>query len=288
MEERHLLTFKELVELQNPLPKHMVLVGSSRNTKMMFHKSEKSRERFDPKYNRNDFEEYQKFHHNQFFVGTEYVFSFWYEGKTARFVGCYRCNLMVKDKFVDNDGRSHDRVQFPSMVRIPFLEEYVDRLFVEWTNPTANYGRFLEDGKYFIHSISPSKDYSIGSFPKNFFEIHVPYAKLRTLFEYPSDNIEWKHYLANRCGVYYIDDLADPEYGRYIGSAYGESGFWGRWKNYVSKTDGNKDFFGRDYEKFVFSILWETLPNTSLDKVVQVESEFKNSLGTRVRGLNNN
>ncbi|MCX5905865.1 MAG: hypothetical protein NTY64_01390, partial [Deltaproteobacteria bacterium] len=70
-----MITFKELVELQNPLPKDMVLVGSSRNTKMMFHKSEKSRKEYDPKHNRNAFEEYQKDHHNRFFVGTEYVFS---------------------------------------------------------------------------------------------------------------------------------------------------------------------------------------------------------------------
>lgn len=282
-----MLTLKNIVELSLDVPSNMILNGAGRNTKLMFHKSEKSREHYNPKFNRSGFEEYQKEHWNTFFTGTEFVLSFWYEGRTARFVGCYKCNQKVRDTVNDN-GNVRDRVKFPEMVRIPFMDEYVDRLFIEWTNPTANYGRYIEDEKYFVQSLLPSKDNSIGSRPKNFFEIHLNYATLKKLFEYPNENMEWQNYLKSRCGVYYVDDTADQENGRYVGSAYGEDGFWGRWANYSNKTDGNKDFKGRDYEKFVFSILWETLPNTDMTTVVRVENEFKVSLGTRVKGLNNN
>lgn len=282
-----MLTLKELVELQKDIPPEMVLVGRKRNTKLMFHKAEKSRAKYNPKFYRAAFEEYQKEHWNNFFVGTEFILSFWYEGKSARFVGCYRCNREERS-MVNDKGNSRDMVRFPEMMKIDFMQEFGDRLFIEWTNPTANYGRFLEDDKYFVHSIHPSKDHSIGALPKNFFQIHLPYNVLVKLFEYPNDNPEWQSYLKSRCGVYYVDDLSDPENGRYVGSAYGEQGFWGRWENYSTKTDGNKDFKGRDYVPFVFSILWETLPNTPKDSVVAVESQFKESLGTRVKGLNNN
>lgn len=279
-----MLTLKKLIEIQSDTPDGMTLVGSKRNTKLMFHKTDSI---YDPKYNWASFEEYQKEHWNNFFTGTKFVMSFWYEGKTARFVGCYKCNDAIRDTVLDN-GKSRDRIRFPNMERLSFMDGYIDRLFVEWTNPTANYGRFIEEGNNVIHAILPSKDRSIGPLPKNFFEIHLPYPLLKKLFENPNDNSEWKNYLKSRCGVYYIDDTSDPENGRYVGSAYGAEGFWGRWAMYAAKKDGNKDFYGREYEMFVFSILWETLPNTSLETVIAVESEFKITLGTRVKGLNNN
>lgn len=282
-----MITFKDIIQVSGSLPAGMILDGPRRNTKLMFHKSEKSRAMYDPKYNRAGFETYQKEHWNTFFSATEYVFSFWYESNAARFVGCYKCNKEVRDT-VDDAGSLRDRIRFPEMETVAFMEDYVDRLFIEWTNPSPNYGRYLDDGKYHVRTIGPSKDNSIGSLPKSFFEIHLGYKTLQKLFEFPVENREWQNYLQSRCGVYYVDDTEDPEYGRYVGSAYGEDGFWGRWQAYANGSDGNKDFKGRDYTGLVFSILWETLPNTDKNAIITVESEFKKALGTRTRGLNNN
>lgn len=280
-----MITLKELVNLQPKLPAGMILDGSQRNTKIMFHKIEEKRLDINPKYNPGAFEEFQKEHWNLFFSGTEYILSFWYEGRTARFIGCYKMNDCLKDTITDKKGVVHQRCRFPKMEKVDFLREYADRLYIEWTNPSANYGRFIEDQKYHVHAITPSKDNSIGSLPKEFFKIHIRYSKLQKLIDYPIDNQDWFSYLSSRCGVYVIYDVDTKE--QYIGSACGESGFWGRWSNYANKTDGNKEFLGRNYDNLEFSIVWETLPSTPKDRILEIESEFKKSLGTRVHGLNN-
>lgn len=281
-----MISLKDLISLQATKPDGMIIEGSQRNTKIMFHKVDKKRVDINPKYNLPAFEDFQKEHRNVFFAGTDFVFSFWYEGKTARFIGCYKLNEAVKDAIQDEKGANHVRYRFPEMERIGFLADYIDRLYIEWTNPTANYGRYIEDQKYYVHAITPSKDNSIGPLPEEFFGIHISYLELQKLVDYPIDNQEWYTYLSSRCGVYLIYDTVAHK--QYIGSAYGELGFWGRWTNYASKTDGNKSFFGRNYEDLQFSIIWETLPNTSKELVVGVESEFKKSLGSRIDGLNNN
>lgn len=282
-----MLSLYELINISGPKPTDMIIEGYGRNTKIMFHKVDKKEEsQYNPKYNLAGFEEFQKEHWNLFFSNTEYVFSFWYEGKTARFIGCYKMNKCNKDRFKDSNNEEHNRLRFPDMTRIDFMHEYADRLFIEWTNPTANYGRFIVPGKFRVHAIGTSKDNSIGSLPKEFFEIHLPYEKLQKLIDYPIDNQEWYTYLSSRCGVYLIYDTQTDE--QYIGSAYGEFGFWGRWAMYATKSDGNTNFFGRNYDNLGFSILWETLPNQPPERIINVESQFKKSLGTRVHGLNNN
>ena len=76
---------------------------------------------------------------------------------------------------------------------------------------------------------------------------------------------------------------------QYIGSAYGENGIWGRWQTYASDGHGgNLDLKNLDPQNFQFSILWETLKSTPIENVIRVESQFKENLGTRVHGLNNN
>jgi len=280
-----MINIHNIIELQQDKPNDMIISGQKRNTKLMFHKIEKSRQNIDPKYNLKNFEQYQKEHHNVFFAATEYVLSFWYEGKIARFLGCYKLNRPVKDKVKDESGKARDRYFFPDMEKIDFLSEYDNRLYITWTNPSANYGRFIDDDKFEIHSIIPSKNNSIGAFPNEYFKIRLSYYELRKMMDYPIDNNDWYNYLSNHKGVYIVYDKSSFE--QYIGSAYGEKGFWGRWSDYARQNDGNKGFNGKDYNNFQFSIVWETLLSTDKDKILNVEAELKKSLGTRVHGLNN-
>jgi hypothetical protein len=116
----------------------------------MFHKVDKKLLKYNPKYDMAGFENFQKEHWNLFFANTQYVFSFWYEGKTARFIGCYKINQCMKDKIKDQNNEEHDRLLFPDMQRIDFMNEYIDRLYIEWTNPSANYGRFIDNPKWIV------------------------------------------------------------------------------------------------------------------------------------------
>jgi hypothetical protein len=106
------------------------------------------------------------------------------------------------------------------------------------------------------------------------------------MFEYPIANSEWREYLSSRSGVYII--LDETSHKQYIGAAYGALGFWGRWSNYADTGHGgNEGLKGLEYNKFSFSILFETLTTVPKEKVLDMESKFKNNLGTRVGQLNN-
>lgn len=107
------------------------------------------------------------------------------------------------------------------------------------------------------------------------------------IYDYQIDNSEWTDYLSSRSGVYLILDESTGQ--QYIGSAYGVSGFWGRWQDYSNTGHGeNKGLKNRDFNKFYFSILYQTLNTMEMDKIIEIESRFKNNLGTKVYGLNNN
>ena len=266
----------------------MILHGSNRNTKIMFHKLNEKEIENNPHYNLDNFEEFQKEHWNKFFKNTKYILSFWYEGKIAEFIGSYRLGEpKISDVIDPKSGKERVCYKFPHMKKTNFLEEYKNRLFINWTNPSANYGRWLEDDKYEIHSIKSKKEYSIGLLPRNSYEIKLHYSQLEHIFEYPIDNQDWKDYLSNRSGVYLILDRSSGE--QYIGSAYGDHGIWGRWNTYASNGHGgNLDLKNLDPQNFQFSILWETLKATPKENIIRVESQFKENLGTRVHGLNNN
>lgn len=281
-----MISFKQLIELQNNIPNDLIIVGFKRNTKIMFHKIDEKRTDINPKYNIEGFEEFQKEHWNNFFSGTEYIFSFWYGWQTARFLGCYKLGTPVIDAIIDEKNKSRRRYIFPEMKLIDFLSEYKNRLYINWTHPSANYGRWIDEDKYSIHSIKPSDDNSIGFIPSDHFKIRLEYIRIKKMMEYRLDNEEWYKYLTSRSGVYLIQDKLTGE--QYIGSAYGENGFWGRWQSYCSKTDGNVRLKNKDYNNFQFCILWETLSTTKREIIINVETEMKLNLGTRVFGLNNN
>ena len=83
----------------------------------------------------------------------------------------------------------------------------------------------------------------------------------------------------------------------YVGSAYGEDGIWGRWKEYVA-TNGHggnkalKNLIDEDWEyackHFRFSILMLLPKTVTPDEAIRKEQLFKRKLGTNSFGLNNN
>ncbi len=282
-----MLTINQILKLQTDFPSDMIIEGKNRNTKLMFHKVDPKRIDINPHFHLNGFQDFQKEHHNTFFANTSYILSFWYEGKVAEFIGAYRLGLPTIDKVQDSKtGKLRDRYFFHQMDEIDFLSEFKNRLIIKWTNPSANYGRWIDDEKFEVYSIKLKSDNNIGKLPKNYFEINLNFRELQRLFDYSIDNSEWHDYLTNRSGVYLILDKSDGQ--QYIGSAYGVQGFWGRWQDYATTGDGgNKGLKNKDFNNFQFSILFETLNTIDKEKIIDIESKFKNNLGTR-NSLNNN
>ncbi|MBP5606611.1 MAG: GIY-YIG nuclease family protein [Ruminiclostridium sp.] len=95
-------------------------------------------------------------------------------------------------------------------------------------------------------------------------------------------------------GVYLI--LDKPSGDLYIGSAYGDDGILGRWKEYANPPyhGGNKRLIkllneqNDRYKNFQFCILQIFSKSATKEEVIEVENRFKEKLGSRVFGLNAN
>jgi len=82
---------------------------------------------------------------------------------------------------------------------------------------------------------------------------------------------------------------------QYIGSANGKNGIWQRWSNYASNYTGGNDqliaLLKTDplyYKNFKYSVL-QTLPsNITQREIVAIENLYKEKLGSRAHGLNQN
>lgn len=125
-------------------------------------------------------------------------------------------------------------------------------------------------------------------------KVRLSYEQLATIIH--RHKRDWISALENQKAVYLITDKSSGK--QYVGSAYGENGMLlQRWTNYVNDGHGgNKllraivDEFGVDYIKqnFQYSILENY--NAKVDKhiILERESWWKETLGSRAFGLNAN
>jgi hypothetical protein len=178
---------------------------------------------------------------------------------------------------------------FYSLKINPRFNDLRHRLVIEWGRGTRSWVQqatnkpvlaIQEPGR----SLPPFEDY---------LEFSLSYGQLKSLFANEEAHLEWRSRLSAIAGVYLI--LAEGSGDLYGGSASGEGGVWGRWRNY-SETGhgGNKllqDLMKRDSrypEAFRYSIL-QILPKTmARDEVIRREAVYKQKLGTRATGLNLN
>jgi hypothetical protein len=89
------------------------------------------------------------------------------------------------------------------------------------------------------------------------------------------------------CGVYLLTCLETGE--QYVGSAYGEGGFLGRFLTYAATNHGgNKLLKARAPKPYQVSILEVMSPSSTPEEVIQMEALWKAKLGSRAFGLNGN
>jgi len=77
---------------------------------------------------------------------------------------------------------------------------------------------------------------------------------------------------------------------QYVGSATGADGFLGRWEGYADGHGGNVAMreLGHPVEDFDVRILETAGSGATVEEVCQLESLWKNKLGSRAQGLNRN
>jgi hypothetical protein len=216
------------------------------------------------------------------------------EGTLARFVGVYK----VLDRKTARDVPVPPDFPYPNfatgediyyeLTAMPGYEDFEDRIIIDWGKGTRSWHQRLSEKEVF--EVLP-KGY-VTHFP-GYFNFVLSFEELSNIIKNPFPNREWHQLLSQVAGIYLI---VDSQSGlQYVGSAYGQDGILGRWKDYVNtKHGGNQklvEILSKDMNaanNFNFSIL-HTLPLTlTQGEVIDYEILYKKKLGSRAFGLNSN
>ena len=88
-------------------------------------------------------------------------------------------------------------------------------------------------------------------------------------------------------GVYLLTCPRTKE--QYVGSATGEDGFWGRWRDYVDGGDGgNQGLKSRDPSDYQISILEVAGTSATTEAILAMEGLWQSKLRSPEMGLNRN
>ena len=99
--------------------------------------------------------------------------------------------------------------------------------------------------------------------------------------------LSWVTSLRATRGVYLLTCPRTQE--QYVGSAYGEDGFYGRWLTYVANSHGgNVELKSRDPSDYQVVILEVAGSLATQAEIVEMETLWKRKLQSREMGLNRN
>jgi hypothetical protein len=173
---------------------------------------------------------------------------------------------------------------------VPEFDSLVDRLVIDWGNNAIAWHQWYDTQVKEVDEILPQG--YIGGFT-GLLDFVLEFDELKNLIDNPDANYEWRHHLSAVNGIYLILDSSTGM--QYIGSANGENGIWQRWAEYVANyTGGNKELIAllkadpHHYRHFRYSVL-QTLPsNITQREIIAIESLYKDKLGSKAHGLNQN
>lgn len=256
--------------------------GLSRNarTKLVRHKDR----RYDLyniyRTNRQQFLDYQNTQAKDVFKDVDYIVSFvGEEGVSARFVGVFK---------IDGKTPNTDGGYTYSMTEVEGYDDLKERAIIRWENAISWHQWIRNEME--VLEISPGLHYKKFT---DYFDLILEFKELREIVD--NQYSDWQRVLSAVKGVYLINDTNSGKL--YVGSAYGEEGLWGRWREYVATNGhgGNKELkalIAEDGEYackyFQFSILMLLPKTVTPDEVIRKEQLFKRKLGSHSFGLNSN
>ena len=163
-------------------------------------------------------------------------------------------------------------------VRSADLEDYIGRLWIDWgtgrrswiQRPDRQNKPIVELTRVFREDAFPGYTH----FVTNVSEIH-------------SLPATWVSALRAARGVYLLTSARTRE--QYVGSATGESGFYGRWLGYASDGHGgNLGLKSSEPSDYQVSILEVSGSDATSDEIIAIEQLWKRKLQSREMGLNRN
>ncbi len=228
------------------------------------------------------FERYQEIQHRDIFSSASIIASFVATPLNETiFVGLYE----VLDKCIVPAGTldpvgCHDVSGFFQYKMVPDrrLESYSGRIVIEWgSGARAWVQRPDKQNKAVIEIRRESVDPPFPGFADFRHRIN----------DLNSVPISWRIAMSAVSGVYLLTCIKSGK--QYVGSAYGEGGFWRRWEYYSSSGHGGnvamKKIEDADYQVSILEVSASTAHPT---EIIEAEARWKNKLLTRSFGLNMN
>ena len=191
------------------------------------------------------------------------------------FAGVYE--VKKKNNFYEiKEGVGYD------LVPIPEYQNLYGRLVVEYKNTTQQLKRNAENVLNDIKVVELLKKPYNGVEFEGYNNINLTFQELEIIIKNNVD--EWKRKLENVTGIYMLFDRSTGK--KYIGSAYGESGIWKRWSDYIySNNGGNKEMLqlDNDYirDNFTFTLLEWYAIGTDFDFIISRENYWKKVMLSR-------
>ncbi len=239
---------------------------------------------------------YQAHQAKDIFGKCDYIVTFSGDGGTrAKLIGVYRvvsgrtrtANDLPKGTPFE-DWRGADGY-FYELERQPGFSDLEGRVVIEWGSAALAWHQHIRN-KPVVEIYPPGR--SLLPF-SDYLDFSLSHNELRELIANPVAHRDWYASLSAVSGVYLI--LAETTGKQYVGSAYGDTGIWGRWSVYAKAKNGvNKlliDLIANDPNyptRFRFSILQVLPKSTKPAEVIRWESRYKEKLGSRALGLNSN
>jgi hypothetical protein len=242
------------------------------------------------------FETYQKFQSKPVFDGCDQIVVFvGEEGLGSRFVGVYdvgarvpadRNQLPLGCPFPEwaAGGNSHYQ-----LLKRSGFEDLEDRLIIDWGKAALACHQWFTDRpvrevRALGRALPPFRNYLL---------VNMSFNDLVRLAAKPEAHRDWVAGLSAVGAVYLIVNGLTGE--QYVGSATGSGGLWQRWCEYAKTGHaGNTRLKVACAEAvgcpaaFNFSILETFSRNLARDQALELETFFKQKLGTRAFGLNAN
>jgi hypothetical protein len=161
------------------------------------------------------------------------------------------------------------------------LSDFIGRLFIHWGESSSASRAWVQRADL--------RDKEIIELTRSFQEETFPgFTKfIRPLSEIEAMPISWKEVLTASRGVYLLACPKTREH--YVGSACGEDGFLGRWRDYVANNHGgNAGLRSRDPTDLQVSILEVAGSASTTNEILALEASWKAKLLSRTIGLNRN
>lgn len=237
------------------------------------------------KYHRDQFEEYFKEESNPIFDDVEYVVTFLAEdGRDSRLVGVYK--NQGKDLSKSKELECH----YYNLVALSEFEHLKDRVIVDWGLHQEQWHQWWYNIKY-VTRIDGYSDKHTPVFD-SYEDVMLNYSELYAVI-YGNDEV-WKRSLQSVNCIYGIVDKSNGMI--YIGSTYGTTGIYGRWKEYADKTG---DWYGVELKRkikkdpnYIQKLQWiilEVLPlRIKPEKAIARENFYKEKFCSRQHGYNKN